>query len=297
MLQDEEKEITAAGLVVEWRSGRSFRARRPGTKGREFSLCTSTKGRCEAKYLSESWHQAPDIELVLAEFGPEPFLAFSSEYLKFLDCYVYAHCPWSSPFAPSWWKNVPAYSSTGKYVLHVDCDIAVSPSFFDWAKEWIRDGVVLWPREISGSKITVAKPVKFHEIKSKVGEVNYERVFCWSASDMRSLGGWPEWYTGRRHTWILLKHQIRKLNTQSMCPINFFCHVPPLKMADSYSDERSRSPIWKTNLRSFWTPESCGWDPAPYNAEWPINGWEPGQPDLYERFMGDQINCNASPKS
>jgi len=267
---------------MEWSLGRSFRLRRPHTEGRQFSLCTSTKGRLEARHLATNWRQASSVELVVAEFGPEPYLVFSPKYLPLVDCYVYAYCPWSSPFAPSWWKNVSAYASTGKIILQVDCDIAVNPSFYDWLQ--LSDGSTLWPDEISECPSFPYSPSKFEDLSMALGGVNYERVFCWHSSDMRRLGGWPEWYTGRLHTWILFRYQVSDLEIHKTCPANFFAHVPSLKVPGSSSDEKTRFPVSKPSCRSFWNLAEHG-DPQPFNAEWPIPGWTPGSPSLYEEYL------------
>lgn len=272
----------ACGMEMEWSSGRSFRLRRPGTSGRKFSLCTATKGRLEARQLASNWRESPGVEVVVAEFGPEPYLVFTQQYLPLVDCYVYSYCPWSAPFAPSWWKNVASYASTGEVVLQVDGDIAVNPSFYEWSN--LAPGSIIWPDEIGESSELLFAPAKFSELPLRNGGVNYERVFCWHASDMRRLGGWPEWYTGRLHTWILLQHLVRGLVKRQTCPYNFFAHVPSLKLPGSSSDERTRKPLWKPSCRSFWNLAEHG-TPEDFNSEWPIPGWAPGRPDLYEEFL------------
>lgn len=271
-----------AGMLMEWSSGRSFRLRRPGTEGRKFSLCTATKGRIEARKLASIWRQASSVEIVVAEFGPEPYLVFTPKDLMLVDCYVYGYCPWSSPFAPSWWKNVAAYASTGEIILQVDCDIAVSPEFYDWVR--LPTGNVMWPDEISECRDLPSSQTRFDDLKIAHGAVNYERVFCWYSSDMRRFGGWPEWYTGRMHTWMLLRRQVRGMVAQKTCPSNYFAHVPSLKVVGSSSDERSRRPLWKPSYRSCWNLEKDG-EPQAFNAEWPIEGWVPGRPSLYEEFL------------
>ena len=269
------------GMSIDWAAGRSFRLRRPGTQGRRFSLCTATKGRIEARHLASNWREVDSVEVVVAEFGPEPYLVFSPQYLELVDCYVYSYCPWRSPFAPSWWKNVAGYAAMGELLLQVDCDIAVSPDFYRWLR--LRTGEALWPDEISESGSLLSEPAKFSELKMSIGAVNYERVICWHSKDMRRLGGWPEWYTGRLHTWMLLDRQIRSLRKKKTCPANFFVHVPSLKITGSSCDEASRLPISKRSYRSFWTIEEG--DPQDFNAEWPIPNWTPGRPDLYEEFL------------
>jgi hypothetical protein len=273
-------------------SEKSFILERQPRPDCKFSICTSTKGRMEARLLSRCWKET-GAEVVVAEFGPEPVVFRNEEDLKFVDCYIFCYSSWLAPFSCSWWKNVPAMFAKGETLIQVDCDIAISKNITNVCKTYPK--ACVWPREIGQTRKPLIDIISFKDIKRTDILPNCEQVFMIRREDFLNISGWPEWYTGRKHTWLLLKHHLNKNNIRYVrsFPFNFFVHVPHLNFYQNQYNDSARIKIGKHH--NSWTFEYLM---TSSNSEWPVEGWKPGDPTLMESFdqkdLSTQIPLSGS---
>jgi hypothetical protein len=236
----------------------------------------------EARFLSKCWKET-GAEVVVAEFGPEPVVFRNESDLENIDCYVFCCTPWASPFACSWWKNVPSMFAKGETLIQTDCDIAMAPDIMTYCKTPPQN--VIWPSELGQSKAALSEFVSFSDVKRSEILGNYEQVLIIRKADFLAMNGWPEWYTGRKHTFFLLNNNLNNngIACSKFFPFNAIVHVPHLNFYQNQYNSTARTPIG--NHSNTWTFEKNGYSITSSNARWPLPNWPIGNPTMLEFWI------------
>lgn len=264
-------------------SGTSFML----SKGKRapISLCTTTRGRMEAKYLTKNWAESGNVEVVVVEIGPKPTV-FDESSLVWVDIYVFLEYPNDAPFANCWWKNIAVRYANGAYLAEIDCDFALEPGIFSKLLPILPKGGLIWPSHCTLTETNPSgKP--YNKLLPSGIRGNYEGFLLWHRDTRRLCGDWPEWYTGRSGHIALLRQKWEELD------IPIIRHIDPglMKHVPHQSVLLCRNDLSRLQISPYKHNNNWSWDPVtkrlplPGEVYWPLPEWEVGDVTLYERYL------------